>query len=82
MQELYLTRRNLLTLLSKLDRKKAGEKTLCMLIKRDTKHPKYPSTDVVAITAVEDADYYTDRQPGNIAPEDESKLPPVNPVRL
>lgn len=82
MQRLYLTRRNLLTLLSKLDRKKAGDQTECTLMKRDTTHSKYPSTDVIVITAVEDEDYYTDRLAGPVNPLDEAKLPPVNPVRL
>ncbi len=70
MQQLYLSRRNLLTLLSKLDRKKAGEPTVCTLVKRDTMHPKYPSTDMIYITALEDAEYYTDREPGKVNPAD------------
>ncbi len=70
MQVLYLTRRNLTTLLSKLDRKRAGEETKCTLIKRDTKHPQYPSTDEITITALEDVDYYTDRKPGKVNPAD------------
>jgi hypothetical protein len=74
MQTLYLTRRNLLTLLSKLDRKKNGEETACMLWKRDTLHPEYPSSDVIVITALEDEEYYTDRKPGAVNPADE---PPV-----
>jgi hypothetical protein len=73
MQQLYLSRRNLLTLLSKLDRKKAGDKTECTLVKRDTEHKVYPSTDVIAVTAVEDADYYTDRWPGVVNSLDEPK---------
>ncbi len=70
MQVLYLTRRNLTTLLSKLDRKRAGEKTQCTLVKRDTVHSQYPCTDVIFITALEDADYYTDREPGPVNPAD------------
>jgi hypothetical protein len=66
MQRLYLTRRNLLTLLSKLDRRHEGGITACTIVKQDTKHPKYPSTDAVMVTAVEDADYYTDREPGEV----------------
>ncbi len=71
MEEIYLTRRNLLTLLSKLDRKKAGESTFCQLIKRDTHHPKFPGSAVVVVTAVEDEDYYTERQPGETHPADD-----------
>lgn len=70
MQKLYLTRRNLLTLLSKLDRKAAGEETRCTLVKQDTSHPKYPCTDVISVTALEDAEYYTDRAPGRVNPVD------------
>jgi hypothetical protein len=70
MQQLYLTRRNLLTLLSKLDRKKAGEQTRVTLIKFDIEHPKYPCSDITLVTAVEDADYYADREPGVVHPAD------------
>ena len=71
MQTIYLTRRNLLTLLSKLDRVKAGEQSLCTLIKGDTANPKFPSTDIFTVTAVEDEDYYTDREPGPVLPADD-----------
>jgi hypothetical protein len=50
----YLTRRNLLTLLSKLDRRAKGEDTVCTIIKQDINHPRYPCTDVIAVTAFED----------------------------
>lgn len=63
---LYLTRRNLLTLLRKLDREREGDKNHKSLIKSDTKHPKFPigGASHVIVTAVEDEDYYTDRAPG------------------
>ena len=64
MIQLYLTRRNLLTLLAKLDRAALGGETTRTLIKRDTRHHKYPCSDVTVVTAVEDEDYYTDREPG------------------
>jgi hypothetical protein len=64
MQKVYLTRRNLLTLLSKLDRAKNGEQTARTLVKQDTIHPKYPCSDIIEVTAVEDEDYYTDRLAG------------------
>lgn len=73
MQTLYLSRRNLLTLLSKLDRAAAGENTACTLVKQDTLHPHYPSTDIIQVTAVEDSEYYTDREPGVLFPADEPK---------
>jgi hypothetical protein len=70
-QQIYLSRRNLLTLLSKLDRKAAGEHSECTLIKRDNVHPKYSQTmKEIYITAVEDEDYYVNREPGIVFPED------------
>ena len=75
MQRLYLTRRNLLTLLSKLDRVKAGEESVCTLVKRDTSHPKFPCTDVIVITALEDTEYYTEREAGVVLSADEPKAP-------
>lgn len=44
MAKVYLTRRNLLTLLSKIYRKGNGEQTACTIIKRDDQHEKYPQT--------------------------------------
>lgn len=70
MKRVYLTRRNLLALLSKLDRVKAGEQSKCTLIKQDTVHPKYPCSDIISVTAVEDTDYYADRQPGELLSQD------------
>lgn len=42
--KVFLSRRNVLTLLSKLARKAAGEETACALIKNDNVHPVYPQT--------------------------------------
>lgn len=67
----HLSRRNLLTLLSKLDRTKRGDVSACTIIKRDTVHPKFPCSEVITVHAVEDEDYYTDREPGRMHPEDE-----------
>lgn len=66
MEHVYLTRRNLLTLLNKLNRKREGGESLCSIIKTDTVHPKYPCTHTVMITALEDEEYYIDRQAGNV----------------
>lgn len=63
MAKIYLTRRNLLTLLNKLDRASKGEETARTIWKRNTKHPKFPS-DLAEIVAIEDDQYYTDRQAG------------------
>jgi hypothetical protein len=71
MEQIFLSRRNLLALLSKLDRQKAGDSTFCTIIKRDNLHPIYSQTiPEIAITAVEDEDYYIDRDPGIIHPSD------------
>lgn len=72
MSQVFLSRRNLLTLLSKLDRVGQGDTSACTLIKSDNKHPKYPQTmSSILVTAVEDAEYYTNRYPGAVLPEDD-----------
>lgn len=71
MIKLYLTRRNLITLLSKLDRKRAGDETACTIIKNDTVHKVYPNSHApIEVTAVEDDDYYTERTPGVVHEKD------------
>lgn len=71
MAQIYLTRRNLLTLLAKLDRNKVGGDSKCTIVKCDDTHPKYPqSVKVCYVTALEDEEYYTDRKPGSVWPED------------
>jgi len=75
MEQIYLSRRNLLTLLSKLDRKKAGEDTERTILKRDYLHPKYPQTmDICRVTALEDEEYYTDRSLGQMHEADEEAV--------
>ena len=72
MEQIYLTRRNLLTLLSKLDRKKKGDYSKCTIIKCDYLHKTYPQTmKEIRVTALEDEEYYTDREPGPIHKVDE-----------
>jgi hypothetical protein len=72
MEQVYLSRYNLLTLLRKLDRQLAGEKTLCTLIKNDTINKNYPqSCQRIQITAVEDKEYYGDRIPGVVHVSDD-----------
>jgi hypothetical protein len=52
--KVYLTSGNLLTLLSKLDRKGKGEETACTLVKKDYQHEKYPQTmKSLSVIAVE-----------------------------
>lgn len=71
MDKVFLSRRNLLTLLSKLDRKAQGDDTMCAIIKCDNFHPLYSQTmPEIAVVAVEDADYYVDRRPGTVDERD------------
>lgn len=73
MNKIYLSRRNLLALLSKLNRNvKAGcEVSACTLIKRDNVHPLYPqSMGEISVIAIEDEVYYN-RAPGEVHPFDE-----------
>lgn len=64
MNIVYLTRRNLMTLLNKLDR---GDDSSQTIIKYDTVHEKYPCSTVTIVAAVEDEDYYDDdRPPGDV----------------
>jgi hypothetical protein len=75
MPKVFLSRRNLLVLLSKLDRVKAGESSACTIIKRDNAHSKYPQTmEEIEITAVEDEDYYAERMAGLMHPADEANI--------
>jgi hypothetical protein len=75
MIQLYLTRRNLQTLLNKLDRalRDGPDASICTIVKMDTQHPRYPLEQTIAITALEDADYYTDREPGHVHEADVPK---------
>ena len=71
METVYLSRRNLLTLLSKLDRAARGDVTSRGIVKSDCVHQKYPqSMPQIIVIAVEDEDYYTNRRPGEVHPLD------------
>lgn len=74
MEFLYLSRRNLLTLLSKLDRKAAGDITACTLVKLRQPDPtRYNQTmDECWVTAVENDEYYgaQNRPAGEVHPLD------------
>ena len=75
--KLYLSRRNLLALLSKLDRDAAGDDTACSLIKYQQKSPAYQQTmDSIMVIAVQDEDYYLaqERAAGDIHPLDEENI--------
>lgn len=74
--QLYLSRRNLMTLLSKLDRQKDGDATACTIIKSQFPVPLEPfaqSVPLVVVTAVEDDVYYAsqDRVASPVHPADE-----------
>lgn len=69
--QIYLSRRNLQTLLSKLDRQASGEPTACTIIKfRNSIDPYTQIVDeennTISITAVEDELYYANRKPGEM----------------
>ncbi len=66
MNHVYLTRRNLQTLLNKLERPESRK----TIIKYDTVHPLYPCTTETVVTAIEDEDYYIDREAGDVYHED------------
>ena len=54
----FLSKRNILTLLSKLDRVRLGDQSQCTIIKHDNQHKKYPQNHPeIAVVAVEDEDY-------------------------
>lgn len=87
MNTIFLSRRNLLTLINKLDRVQAGGESACAIIKYDSAHPEYPTDCApvivaaleddtpVTVTAVEDDAYYTDREAGAILPIDDPDQP-------
>mgnify|MGYP000016337112 CR=1 FL=1 len=72
---IYLSKRNLLTLLSKLERLEAGEDTKCAIIKHANALDPYCNTiDEVAVIAIPDEKFYVNRQPGPMHPKEEAKL--------
>ena len=75
--KLYLSKRNLLTLLSKLERYETGQETNCAIIKYSTHLDPYcldlqGETDIMVI-AIPDEKYYTTRDPGEVHPLDTPK---------
>lgn len=75
--KVYLSKRNLLTLLSKLERDANGEETACTLLKyRQKDGAAYNQTmDAIMVIAVQDEDYYPaqNRSAGEVHPLDEPK---------
>jgi len=75
MKQLYLSRRNLLTLLSKLDRLEDGESTACSIIKYANPMDPYCNTiDKIMVTAIPDELFYTNRSAGVMHPKEELAL--------
>ncbi len=73
--QIYLSRRNLLALLSKLDRLETGDETACAIVKYANPSDPYCNTiDQVMVIAIPDDEFYTNRQPGAMHPADEAKL--------
>ena len=59
MEKLYLSKRDITTLLAKLDSVRNGEVSACTIIKNDAAHPVYPQTlRRISVTAVEAQDGY------------------------
>lgn len=78
MPKIYLSRRNLLTLLSKLDREAKGELTACAIVKIRSPSAEFCQTmERVMVIAVDDEVYYQaqNRPAGEMHPADEGGLP-------
>jgi len=75
MEHVYLSKRNLLTLLSKLERLEKGEETFCAIIKyQNLQDPYCNSMDQVVVAAIPDEKFYVNRTPGPVDSLDEPKL--------
>jgi hypothetical protein len=73
--QIYLSKRNLLVLLSKLDRLENGDETACAIVKSANPSDPYCNTiDQVVVTAVADEEFYANRAPGVMHPLDETNL--------
>lgn len=74
-EKIYLSKRNLLTLLSKLERLERGEETACAIVKyANSTDPYCNSMNEVMVIAIPDNEFYTNRAPGVMHPLDEAKL--------
>lgn len=70
-EKIYLSERNLRTLLLKVERFKAGGETACTLIKHANHLDPYcQSMDTIAVIAIPDELYYTKRDAGEVHPLD------------
>lgn len=75
-KKIYLSKRNLQVLLSKVERFEAGQETNCAIIKYNNHLDPYNMTineDCVMIVAVPDKQYYVNREAGVMHPLDTPK---------
>lgn len=75
--KIYLSRRNLVTLLAKLDADANGVDTACTIIKNQQDGPAYRQTmKSIAVIAVQDEEYYGSqgRPAGEMHPREEVQL--------
>ena len=74
-EKIYLSKRNLLTLLSKLEREERGEETACAIIKYANPTDPYCNTiKEITVVAVPDEKFYTNRAPGAMHHLDEANM--------
>jgi len=74
-ERIYLSKRNLLTLLSKLERFEQGDETKCAIIKYANPLDPYCNTsDEIMVIAIPDEKFYTARSAGAMHPLDEGKI--------
>ena len=71
---IYLSRRNLLILLAKLDREAGGEFTTCEIIKYRRPGEFEQSMDSIRIVAVSDEEMYATREAGQMHAKDELSI--------
>jgi hypothetical protein len=75
MTTVYLSKRNLLTLLSKLERLEHGDETACTIIKYANPTDPYCNTiKEITVVAVPDEKFYTNRDSGAMHPMDEANM--------
>jgi hypothetical protein len=77
MEMLYLSKRNLQTLLNKLERAEKGEATHCTIIKHHNPNDPYINTSSVMVVALPDEVLYANRQAGAMHPADDPAIKAV-----
>jgi hypothetical protein len=75
METLYLSKRNLQTLLNKLERAERGEQTHCAIVKYKNTDDAFVNTmDAVMVVAISDEVLYNNRQAGTIHVADDPTI--------